>query len=117
MSDQLNSYSSPVNPKVIQEIELLDLPPFKKHHLRILSHCLEVFKEVAYQNDLNFPTEELLNNWCQLQTEKFQDNQFRELLSEQMLSMLNQLKIYSKKIRKNIFDINLADLIIMVNEK
>ena len=77
MSDPFNQIYNPIKDETIKEVELLDLPIFKKHHLRLLIHCLEVFKVIAVRAESeNFPTEESLLSWCQSQAESFDDEEF-----------------------------------------
>ena len=41
MSDQFNTFMSPVKKEVVDQIERLDLSTLQKLHLKLLAHCLE----------------------------------------------------------------------------
>ena len=47
MSDQTNSFPSPLSDEIVKNIDQLNLPIIKKHHVRLLAHCLEIFKEIG----------------------------------------------------------------------
>ena len=47
MSNQTNSFSSPLSNEIIKSIDELNLSIIQKHHVRILAHCLEIFKDIA----------------------------------------------------------------------
>ena len=52
MSNHLDPLSNPLKIEIIQEIDNLDLPIMKKHHLRILAHCLQILKIINLDNSL-----------------------------------------------------------------
>ena len=52
MSNHLDPVSNLLNIETMQEIDTLDLPIMKKHHLRILAHCLQILKIVNVDNSL-----------------------------------------------------------------
>tara|TARA_Y100001968_G_scaffold324999_1_gene365488 strand:+ start:1975 stop:2334 length:360 start_codon:yes stop_codon:yes gene_type:complete len=114
MSDQLENISSPIKKEVAQKIQELDLPLIQKHHVRLLIHCLEVFKNIASTNEIAFPNDILLMEWCELEAKKINDNEFRNLLFDQMNAAAQKLESHSKKIGKNILDFNLDDLVNLV---
>ena len=115
MSDQLNSFTSPVNKEVVEQIERLDLSTLQKLHLKLLSHCLEVFKEISLKADKEFPDEILLKRWCENEAKKLKDEGFSVLLYEQMNSAAVKIKKYAKKTGKDALDLNLDDLIILTS--
>ena len=117
MSDQLNSFVSPVNKEVVEQIERLDLSTLQKLHLKLLSHCLEVFKDISLKADMDFPNESLLKNWCEKEAEKLKDDTFSVLLFEQMNSAANKLKNYAKETGKKSLDLNLDDLISLISSE
>jgi len=117
MSDQLNSFTSPVNKEVVEQIERLDLSTLQKLHLKLLSHCLEVFKEISLKADKEFPDEILLKRWCENEAKKLRDESFSVLLMEQMNAAANKLKNYAKKERKHALDLNLDDLITLISSE
>ena len=111
MSDQINSFISPIKKEVVDQIEKLDLSTLQKLHLKLLSHCLEVFKDISSKADKEFPNEILLKSWCENQAKKLKDESFSVLLFEQMNSAAIKIKNYAKKAGKDPLDLNLDDLI------
>ena len=117
MSDQFNTFMSPVKKEVVDQIERLDISTLQKLHLKLLSHCLEVFKDISLKADKEFPNEILLKRWCENEAKKLKDESFSVLLFEQMNSAGVKLKNYAKKIGKDPLDINLDDLITMTSQE
>ena len=117
MSDQLNSFMSPVKKEVVDQIESLDLSTLQKLHLKLLSHCLEVFKDISLKANNKFPNEILLKTWCENEAKKLRDESFSVLLMEQMNAAANKLKNYAKKERKQALDLNLDDLITLISSE
>ena len=115
MSDQFNSFMSPVKKEVVDQIERLDLSTLQKLHLKLLSHCLEVFKDISLKNDDEFPNDILLKSWCEKEAKKLKDESFSMLLFEQMNSAAIKFQIYAKKTGKNVLDLNLDDLIALIS--
>ena len=117
MSDQFNSFISPVKKEVVELIERLDLSTLQKLHLKLLSHCLEVFKVISLESDMNFPDEMLIKRWCENESKKLKDESFSVLLFEQMNSAAIKLKNYAKKIEKCPLDLDLDDLIALTTSE
>ena len=115
MSDQINSFMSPVKKEVVVQIESLDLSTLQKLHLKLLSHCLEVFRDISLKADKGFPNEILLKRWCENEAKKLKDESFSVLLFEQMNSAATKLKNYAKKTGKCALDLNLDDLITLTS--
>ena len=65
MSNQTNSFPSPLSDEIVKNIDQLNLPLIKKHHVRLLAHCLEVFKEIGKDEKSFFEEDELLKKWCE----------------------------------------------------
>ena len=116
MSNQTNSYSSPLSNEMAQNIDNLNLPIIQKHHIRILAHCLEVLKEIANDNISFFEEEDLLREWCDRQSQEFQDERFNQILYEQMSSAAKKLNAFSRHIKKNFQELDLKDLIFLVEQ-
>ena len=110
MSDQFNSSISPVNKEVVDQIERLDLSTLQKLHLKLLSHCLEVFKDISLKNDNEFPNEILLKSWCEKEAKKLKDESFTMLLFEQMNSAAIKFQNYAKNTGKNVLDLSLIHI-------
>tara|TARA_Y100001978_G_scaffold45999_1_gene41034 strand:- start:201 stop:557 length:357 start_codon:yes stop_codon:yes gene_type:complete len=115
MSDQFNFALSPVKKEIVDQIERLDLSTLQKLHLKLLSHCLEVFKDISLKADEEFPNESLLKKWCENEAEKLKDESFSVLLFEQMNSAAIKLQNYAKNTGKYALDLNLDDLITLTS--
>ena len=116
MSDQTNSFSSPLRDEIVKNIEQLNLPTIQKHHVKILAHCLEIFKEIAKDDITLFEEDKLLREWCEKHSQKFNDNNFNQIFYEQMSSAAKKLNSFSQSIQKKFKDLNLEDLITLVEE-
>ena len=116
MSNQPNSFSSPLSDEMVQAIDQLNLPIIQKHHVRLLAHCLEIFKEIAKDKVSLFDEDILLREWCDRQSQKFNDRNFNELFYNQMSSAAKKLNVFSQRQGKNFKELELQDLIILVTE-
>ena len=72
MSNQTNPFSSPLSDEIAKNIDQLNLPIIKKHHVRLLAHCLEIFKEIGKDEKSLFEEDELLKKWCEKKISKVQ---------------------------------------------
>ena len=54
MSNNLDHFSNLLNTQTIKEIDNLDLPIMKKHHVRILAHCLQILKIINADNSFRY---------------------------------------------------------------
>ena len=116
MSNNLDPLSNPLNIETIKEIDNLDLPIIKKHHVRILAHCLQIVKMVNANNSLEFQNQNSLREWCDNESKKFEDKKFSDLFYHQLESTSNKLSTFSKKIGKNIEDLEIDDLVLLVEQ-
>ena len=116
MSNHLDPLSNPLNMKTIQEIDNLDLPTMKKHHLRILAHCLQILKIINVNDSPGSNDKNSLREWCDNQSKKFDDKKFSDLFYEQLESTAKKLNTFSKSIGKNIKDLEIDDLVLLVEE-
>ncbi len=116
MSDQTNSLSSPLSDEIAKNIDQLNLSIIQKHHVRLLAHCLEIFKEIAQDETSLFEEEELLRKWCEKHSKQFNDKNFNQLFYEQMSSAAKKINSFSKSIEKTFKDLNLDDLIALVKQ-
>ena len=116
MSNQSNSFSNPLSDEIISNINQLNLPIIQKHHVRLLAHCLEIFKEISKNETLTFNEDELLRDWCAKQSQKFNDKNFNELFYQQMSSAAKKLNSFSRAIKKNFKELDLEDLINLVEQ-
>ena len=116
MSNNFDPSSNPLNIKTIREIDNLDLPVMQKHHLRILAHCLQILKMINVDNSLGYQNKNPLREWCDNQSKKFDDKKFSDLFYYQLKSTSKKLSTFSKKIGKNINDLEIDDLVILVEQ-
>ena len=117
MSNHLDPLSNPLNIEIIQEIDNLDLPIMQKHHLRILAHCLQILKIINVDNSFEYQNKNLLREWCDNKSRKFDDKKFSELFYAQLDSTAKKLNTFSQKICKNIEDLEIEDLVLLVEER
>ena len=116
MSNHLDPLSNPLNMQTIQEIDNLDLPIMQKHHLRILAHCLEIVKILNIDNSFEYQNKNLLREWCDNQSRKFDDKKFSDLFYEQLETTSKKLSTFSKKIGKSIEDLEIDYLVLLVEQ-
>ena len=117
MSNHLDPFSNPLNMQTIKEIDNLDLPIMQKHHLRILAHCLQILKILDSYDSSELSEKTSLREWCDNQSKKFDDRKFSDLFYEQLESTSKKLSTFSKKIGKNIEDLEIDDLVILVEQR
>ena len=115
MSNNFDSSSNPLNIQTIQEIDNLDLTIMQRHHIRILAHCLQILKII--NSDNSFESKNLLREWCDTQSKKFDDKKFSDLFYEQLVSTSKKLSTFSKKIGKSIEDLEIDDLVLLVEQR
>ena len=116
MSNNLDSLSNPLNIQTIQEIDNLDLPAMQKHHVRILAHCLQILKNINSDDSSEFSDKNSLRVWCDNQSRKFNDKKFSDLFYAQLDSTAKKLNIFSQRIGKNIEDLEIDDLVLLVEQ-
>ena len=111
MSEQINSFTSPIEKEVVEQIEQLNLSTIQKLHLKLLSHCLGIFRVISNRSKVDFPTEKLLRDWCVKESQKLEDKEFSKLLYTQMDAAGQKILDYSQKIEKRPLELTLEDLI------
>ena len=116
MSNHLDPLSNPLNIETIQEIDNLDLPLMQKHHLRILAHCLQILKTINPNNSLENKNKNLLREWCDNQSRKFEDKKFSDLFYSQLELTAKKLNTFSQSIGKSINDLEIEDLVLLVKQ-
>ena len=116
MSNHLDPLSNPLNIKTIQEIDNLDLPIMQKHHVRILAHCLQILKIINADDSSELRDKNSLREWCNNQSRKFDDKKFSDLFYAQLDSTAKKLNIFSQRIGKNIEDLDIDDLVLLVEQ-
>ena len=116
MSNNLDPLSNPLNIQTIKEIGNLDLPIMQKHHVRILAHCLQILKIINPDDSSELIKKNSLREWCDNQSRKFEDKKFSDLFYAQLDSTAKKLNIFSQKIGKNIEDLEIDDLVLLVEQ-
>ena len=117
MSEQFNSFTSPIKKEVVEQIEKLNLSTLQKLHLKLLSHCLEIFKVISNKSKVDFPTEKLLREWCEEESQKLNDVDFSLLLYKQMDAAGQKIVDYSQKIGKRPLELTLEDLVMLTSSE
>jgi hypothetical protein len=107
MSYKLDPLSNLLNVETVQAIDNLDLPIMKKHHVRILAHCLQILKVIAADNSFASCERNPLREWCDNQSKKFDDKKFSDLFYEQLESTKKKLNSFSQRIEKSIEDLDI----------
>ena len=114
MSNQLDPSAISLNIETIQTIDQLNLSTIQKHHVRILAHCLAILKIKSNYSNSSSNKENLLREWCNSQSRKFNDKKFSDLFYEQLASTEKKLNNFSQTIGKNIKDLEIEDLVDLV---
>ena len=63
MSNHFDPWSQPLNIQTIHEIDNLDLPIMKKHHVRILAHCLQILKLITKDRSFKYQNKNRLREF------------------------------------------------------
>ena len=116
MSNNLDPLSNPLNIETIKEIDNLDLPIMQKHHVRILAHCLQILKIINADNDSELYDKNSLREWCDNQSRRFEDKNFSDLFYAQLNATAKKLSILSQRLDKNIKDLEIDDLVLLVEQ-
>jgi len=116
MSNNLDPFSNPLNIQTIMEIDNLELSIMQKHHVRILAHCLQILKVIDKDNSFVHQNKNPLREWCDNQSKKFDDKKFSDLFYHQLESTSKKLSTFSEKIGKNINDLEIDDLVLLVEQ-
>ena len=116
MSNNLDPLSNPLNIQTIKEIDNLDLPIMQKHHVRILAHCLQILKIINPDDSSELRNKNSLREWCDNQSRKFNDKEFSDLFYAQLDSTAKKLNTFSQRIGKNIEDLEIDDLVLLVEQ-
>ena len=117
MSNHLDPLLNPLDIETIQEIDNLELPIIQKHHVRILAHCLQILKFITADNNSELCDKNSLKEWCDKQSKKFDDEKFSNLFYKQLVSTKKKLNTFSQKIGKNIHDLEIDDLVLLVEQR
>ena len=116
MSNNLDPLSNPLNIQTIKEIDNLDLPIMKKHHVRILAHCLQILKIINVDDNPQLFHNNALREWCDNHSRQFEDKKFSDLFYEQLNSTAKKLNTFSEGLGKNIEELEIDDLVLLVEQ-
>ena len=116
MSNNPDLFSNPLNIQIIKEIDNLNLPIMQKHHVRILAHCLQILKIINADDSSELCDKNSLREWCDNQSRKFGDKKFSDLFYEQLYSTAKKLNTFSQRIGKNIEDLEIHHLVLLVEQ-
>ena len=116
MSDNFDPPYNLLNIQTMQEIDNLDLPIIQKHHVKILAHCVQILKIVTLNNNSELFDKNSLREWCYNQSKKFDDKEFSDLFYKQIESTTKKLHTFSQRMGKNIEDLEIDDLVLMVEQ-
>ena len=116
MSNNFDPSSNPLKIETIKEIDNLDLSIMKKHHVRILAHCLQILKIINAEASSELCHEISLRDWCDNQSRKFDDKKFSDLFYTQLDATAKKLNTFSQKIGKSIEDLEIDDLVLLVKQ-
>ena len=118
MSNNFDPSSNPLNIETIQEIDNLDLPIMQRHHVRILAHCLQILKTITDNDNKTSKSfdKDRLREWSENQSKKFNDKKFSDLFYDQLESTAKKLNFFAQTKGKNIDDLEIDDLVVLVKE-
>ena len=116
MSNHLDPLSNPLNIETVRAIDNLDLTTMQKHHVRILAHCLQILKTISIDDNSELCFKNSLREWCDNQSRKFDDKKFSDLFYAQLDSTAKKLNTFSERIGKNIDDLDIDDLVLLVEQ-
>ena len=116
MSNKLDPLLNILNIQTIKKIDNLDLPIMQKHHVRILAHCLQILKIINEDDISELCDKNPLREWCDNQSRKFGDKEFSDLFYAQLNSTAKKLNNFSQRIGKNIEDLEIDDLVLLVQQ-
>jgi len=71
---------------------------------------------IDVDNSLEYQNKTPLREWCDNQSKRFDDKNFSDLFYEQLESTSRKLSTFSKKIGKNIEDLEIDDLVLLVEK-
>ena len=114
MSNNFDPSSNPLNLQTIQEIDNLELTIMQKHHLRILAHCLQILRIISIDKSFENQNKKHLREWCDNQSRIFDDKEFSDLFYAQLNSTAKKLNTFSQRIGKNIKDLEIDDLVLLI---
>ena len=107
-----NSKNSPLSKEDITLIALTNLSVSEKHHLRMLAHCLQCFKSMRKDNPRGLlPRKEEWLDWCLKNPIMLKDDEFVQVMFEQLSGAAIQLERLSNDLNVAPLDLTLRNLI------
>ena len=107
-----NFENSPLTKDDINLIGSTNISVSKKHHLRMLLHCLECFKSMSKGKEEGLiPGKEVWLEWCLQTPIMFKDDDFVQVLFEQFSGAAIQLERVAIAFKVAPLDLTLRDLI------
>ena len=101
-----------IDKATIERIDSTLLPQLDRHHLRVLSHCLDSFQSMAAPGGTRaIPDENQRRRWCQQQPVVAEDAAFLDTLLLQLNSAAEQLDQLALELDKPPLALTLDDLI------
>ena len=101
-----------INRATIEQIDATLLPQLDRHHLRVLSHCLDSFQAMAGCEATGaIPDEDQQRLWCRQQPVVADDPAFLETLLQQLRAAADQLDQLAIELGKPPLALTLDDLI------
>ena len=101
-----------IDKATIERIDSTLLPQLDRHHLRVLSHCLDSFQSMAAPGSTRaIPDENQRRCWCQQQPVVAEDAAFLDTLLLQLNSAAEQLDQLALELDKPPLALTLDDLI------
>ena len=96
----------------IERIDSTLLPQLDRHHLRVLSHCLDSFQDMAAPWSTGaIPDEDQRRHWCRKQPVVAEDPAFLDTLLLQLNAAADQLNRLALELGKAPLALTLDDLI------
>ena len=96
----------------IERIDATLLPQLDRHHLRVLSHCLDSFQTMAGREGGGaIPDEDERRHWCRQQPVVAEDPAFLDTLLLQLNAAADQLDQLALELGKPALALTLDDLI------
>ena len=96
----------------VERIDSTLLPQLDRHHLRLLSHCLDSFQTMAIPGSTGaIPDEDQRRLWCQQQPVVADDPAFLDTLLLQLNAAADQLDQLAVELGKPPLALTLDDLI------
>ena len=96
----------------LQKIDKSTLSCLDRHHVRLIAHCLLCFQSMNDdKNSKSLPDQEQCLKWCLSQPELVNDNDFLDLVLEQLRGATKQLNDLASLLKVPPLELTLDDLL------